>query len=172
MKKIILLVLSLMLIVGCSSESEESNVNVEPIIDVNQFSRINSEQLVQIMGEPESISDFEWTIPATGEFIVGKLYAYEQNKYEFILFEDEVARLNFYSGNYMGYDDSSISFKNENELFGLFNIVPSENFKKIADTNYALRYTPVSDKVAELWIQEIHDDGFDIAKITYNLNFF
>lgn len=170
MKKLISLMLLLLLIAGCSNQTKETNI--EPIIDANQFSRISSEQLVQIMGEPESISDFEWTIPTTGENIVGKLYVYEQNKFEFVLFEDEVVRMTYYSGNYMGYDDSSVSFKDEEEIFSLFNIAPNEHLKKIKDTNFALRFTPVSDKVAELWVQEIQNDQFDIAKVTYNLNYF
>lgn len=150
--------------------NEENNKEV--IIDVNKFSRVSSDKLVSLMGEPEKIEDYEWLIPTTGENIVGKVYIYDQNKYEFILFDDAVARLNVYSGKYMGYDESTMNFDNEEDIFAMFGIKPNSYFKKIADTNYALRYSPVSDTVADVWIQEINDKSFEIAKITYNLNYY
>lgn len=172
---VILLVLSFiigLIGVGDKNTAEKAKESVELIIDTSQFSRISSAELVQIMGEPEKVEDFEWKIPRTNEGIVGKLYIYDKNKYEFILFDDSVVRLNVYSGSFMGYDNSKMTFDNEEDIFTMFAIEPNENLKKIADTNYALRYSPVSDKVADVWIQEINGNEFGIAKITYNLNYF
>jgi len=167
----------LLIIIGAivgNNENSPKNIDksVELVIDVNQFSRISSSELVEIMGEPEKIEDYEWRVPSTNESIVGKMYIYDKNKYEFILFDDMVARLNIYSGSYMGYDNSKMTFKNEKDIFAMFAIEPNERLKKIADTNYALRYSPVSDKVADVWIQEINGNEFGIAKITYNLNYY
>lgn len=173
MKKVIYLFMFCLLLVGCSSNTSGGGTEkVDVIIDVNQFSRISSLELVEIMGEPQKIEDYEWSVPKTGESIVGKLYIYEDSKYEFILFDDKVVKLDMYSGTFMGYDDSRYSFNSEKDIFAMFNIEPNNNMKKTADTNYALRYSPISETVADVWIQEISDNQFDIAKFTYNVNYF
>lgn len=171
---IILTLVILVLLSACSSGStnSSSNKSIEPIIDATQFSKINSTQLVGIMGEPEKIEDFEWTVPKTNQSIVGKLYIYEKNKFEFILFDDIVTRLNVYSGQYWGYDDSIMKFEEKDDIFPLFGIEYNNQIKKVADTNFALRYSPVSDKIEDMWIQEIEDKSFGIAKFTYDLTYF
>lgn len=169
----------LMTIIGFFiGDTEEKVINnnetdkVDKLIDANQFSRISAEELVDIMGEPNSIEDYEWRVPKTGESIVGKLYIYEDNKYEFILFDNQLVRLNVYSGSFMWNSEEKFTFENEESIFKMFNISPNEHLKKVVDNNLTLRYTPVSDKVAEVWIQEIENNQFEIAKITYNLNYF
>lgn len=160
-----------LMLVACNSTSD-SEKEVVPIVDVNQFSKINSTKLIDILGEPEKIEDYEWSVPSTNESIVGKMYIYEKNKYEFILFEDIVSRLNIYSGKFMGYDDTTMTFEKEKDIFSMFGIVPSSNMKKNADTNYALRYSPVSDGIVDVWIQEISGKEFGIAKITYDSKYY
>lgn len=171
-KTIALFVLLLMLGACINTSDSESKGEVTPMIDVNQFSQINSNKLIEILGEPEQIIDYEWLVPSTNKSIVGKMYIYEKNKYEFILFEDKVTRLNIYSGKFMGYDDTSIPFEKEEDIFAMLAIEPNSSMKKTADTNYALRYSPVSDKVSDLWIQEIEGNEFGIAKITYDAQYF
>lgn len=170
MKRVACLLIFCLFLVGCSASTAGGEPEV--VIDVNQFSRISSSDLVEIMGEPKKIDDYEWSVPKSGESIVGKLYIYEDNKYEFILFNDEVSRLNIYSGVYMGYDDSRLPLKNEQDIFSMFNIQPNDSMKKTADNGYTLRFSPVSDTIADVWIQEIKDQQFDIVKITYNVNYF
>ena len=55
-----------------------------------------------------------------------------------------------------------------------FNIELSYSAKLTADTNYAYRISPVNDKVADFWVQDIDTTSktFGMAKITYNLNYF
>lgn len=142
------------------------------VIDVNQFNRISSEKLIQIMGQPQKVDEYMWSVPLTGKSIPAKTYIYEDNKYEFMVLEDSVTRLNVYSGIYWGYDESTFYFENKEDLFSMFNIKPNDDLKKIADTGYALRYSPVSDTVAELWVLEIENSKFGAAKITYNLNYY
>src|SRR5690606_17230109 len=91
----------------------------EVIIDVKQFSRISPDKLVEIMGDPESVEDFQWKIPKTGESIVGELYTYDNNKFEFIVLDNAVVRLNVYSGKWIGHSDEVFSFKNEESIFTL-----------------------------------------------------
>ncbi|MFF2179421.1 hypothetical protein ACFVT8_23660 [Lysinibacillus sp. NPDC058147] len=172
--KVILTLFFLVILSACSSEnsSESSDKSIEPIINATQFSKINSAQLVEIMGKPEKVENYEWLVPKTKQSIVGKLYIYEKNKFEFLLFDDVVTRLNVYSGQYWGYDDSTMNFEKKDDIFPLFGIEPNKQLKKVADTNYALRYSPVSDKIDDVWIQEIEDKNFGIAKFTYDSNYF
>ncbi|KEF40406.1 hypothetical protein M670_00432 [Schinkia azotoformans MEV2011] len=158
-----------------NSSIKTSNVTTEKteiIIDANQFSRISSDELINIMGQPQKIDEYMWLVPSTGKKIPGKTYIYEDNKYEFMVLDDTVTRLSVYSGTYMGYDESIMEFKNEEDLFSMFNIKPNDHVKKVGDTGYALRFSPVSDKVADLWIVEVEDNKFGAAKITYNLNYY
>lgn len=143
-----------------------------PVIDSSEFSRISSAELVEKMGEPESIEDYKWTIPMTGQKIVGKSYVYEKNRFEFILFNDQVARLTVYSDTFWGNGETKMKFTNENDLFHMFGVEKGPNIKKEGESNYAIRYSRVSNKVADFWIQGIDGKEFDSAKITYNANYF
>ncbi|KOS68371.1 hypothetical protein AEA09_07245 [Lysinibacillus contaminans] len=174
MRKISIIFASILLLIisACSAESSKDSQKTEPIIDATKFSRISSAQLIEIMGEPEYVDEYNWLVPSTGKEIPAKTYIYEGNKYEFMVIEDAVTRMSIYSGTYMGYDDTSFEFKNDEDLFSMFNIQPSDDLKKVADTGAALRFTPVSEKVAELWVLEIEKNNFGIAKITYNLNYY
>lgn len=167
-----------LVIAGCTQTTDSATKKVagsevkEVMIDVNKFSRITSAELIEIMGEPQEIQDYEWSVPSTGQSIVGKLYTYEENKYEFILFDDSVARLNVYSGEFWGYDDSTIEFESEQDILDMFNIQPNKQFKKTGGNNFTLRYSPVSDTISDLWIQEIDGNHFGVAKITYNSKYY
>ncbi|UDK97131.1 hypothetical protein EYB33_12845 [Lysinibacillus sphaericus] len=154
------------------SPTQKSTEETSVIIDATQFSRINSAQLIEIMGQPEIIEDYEWLVPKTNKNIVGKLYIYEKNKFEFVLFDDTVSRLNVYSGQFWGYDDSTMEFEKNDDIFHLFGIEPSKQLKKVADTDYALRYKDVSEKIDDMWIQDIKDKTFGIAKFTYDSTYY
>lgn len=171
-KTIVLWPLLLVLLIGCSSTTTDSNREIEVIIDATQFARISVEELTNILGEPQKVEEYKWIKSSNNEKIEGSLYIYENNKFEFLVTDDSVVRLNVYSGEYWGYDDSVMSFKKKDDIFNMFGIVPSERLKKVADTNSALRYSPVSDKVADVWIEDINKNNFGVAKITYNLNYF
>lgn len=171
---VIILAIIITIIVGTnqSSDKEDAKSSVPVIIDATKFSNINSAQLIEILGEPESVEDFKWSMPKNNQSIVGKLYIYEKNKYEFILFDDVVVRLNVYSGQYMGYDNSTMNFDKEEDILPMFGIVHRSTMQKVADTNYALRYEKVSDKVEGVWILEIKNNTFGIAKFTYDSKYF
>ncbi|WPK12231.1 hypothetical protein R6U77_00665 [Lysinibacillus louembei] len=159
------------IVIGNLQNTEKSSV--ETIIDVTQFSKINSAKLIEIMGEPQRIEDYEWRVPKTNQEIVGKLYVYEDSKYEFILFDDIVMQLDMYSGQSKGDTTDIIgSFENKDDIFKLFGITPSSKMKKEADTNYALRYENVSDTVESVRIFDIENGEFGMAKFTYDSKYF
>ncbi|MER2006723.1 MAG: hypothetical protein ABS939_04650 [Psychrobacillus sp.] len=169
MKRLLFLAILMCFVVGCTESSED----VKVIIDTTQFSKVSSEKLISIMGEPEKIEDYEWTIPSSQKSIVGKLYIYEKNKYEFVLFDDAVARLNIYSGVYWGYDESTFQFKKGKEVIKAFGISETyRNMKQTANTGFTERYSPVAEGIDEVGLFEIANDTFGMARITYDSAFY
>ncbi|MEK4425864.1 hypothetical protein [Solibacillus sp. FSL K6-1523] len=169
MKKFMFLVILMCFLAGCT----ESKEDVKVIIDTTQFSNISSEKLISIMGEPEKVEDYEWTIPSTQKSIVGKLYIYEKNKYEFVLFDDAVARLNVYSGVYWGYDESTFQFKKGEDVIKAFGILETyKNMARTVNTGLVEKYSPVAKGIDEVGIFEIDNDTFGMARITYNSDFY
>lgn len=175
MKKIILLLILLMSIVGvgCSnSDSVKSNIVEEPIyIDVNQFSRISSEELIGIMGEPNSREDWNNSTDR-GKFLIE---IYEYDGYAFFIADDSVVRMNIYSEKYYNLDGEGIEFSSEEGIFDMLNIpVDYDKIKRTQDTGFALRYSPVSDKVADVWCIGIDKEKGTIEemKVTFDLNYF
>lgn len=135
----------------------EATAVVIPIIDATQFSRISSEELKSVLGEPESID--EWTY----EGYPTTTYTYNSGTDEFMVVDNTVVRFTHYGRT--AYDA-------ESDIFHLFGITPGKGTAKVADTGATLRYHMVSDKIAEVWILGIEDKTFDIIKITYNLKYF
>lgn len=177
---IMLLVFSILLI-GCvdkdnndvdALKNEEIHVDEDLVyIDVNQFSRITPEELVEIMGEPDSKDDWNNSTDR-GEFLI-EIYEYEG--YSFFIADDSVVRMNIYSEKYYSLDGEGIEFSSEESIFNMLNIpVDYDKIKRTADTGYALRYSPVSDKVADVWCIGIDEEGSSIEeiKVTFNLNYF
>lgn len=142
---------------------------VDMIIDVTQFSRITEDELIKIMGKPSDIEKWNYKISETRQYPT-ITYTYNKNKmtYEFIIIEGKVVRFTINS------EDAKIPFKNNQEVFPMFGITPSDNLKKIVDTGYAFRYHLVSDKIAEVLVLDIDKENksFGIIKFTYNLNYF
>lgn len=68
----------------------EATDAVIPIIDTTQFSRISSEELKSILGEPESID--EWTY----EGYPTTTYTYNSGNDEFMIIDDAVVRFTHY----------------------------------------------------------------------------
>lgn len=164
-----LLLIMVLLIMGCSSST-----NIEPyetLVDVNQFSRISSEELIEIMGEPKRKDEWNNTTDR-GKFLI-TIYLYDD--YEFFIADNSVVRMNIFSEQYNNIDGKGIEFSSEENIFQMLNIpVDYNRIKKVADTGYALRYSPVSDKVAEVWCPTIDKEKntIDHIKVTFNLNYF
>lgn len=153
-------------------EEEGKNEKAPVLIDVNQFSRISAEELVKIMGEPKSKD--KWTNKTSrGEFLIE---IYEYDGYDFFIADNSVVRMNIYSEKYYDRNGEGIKFSSEEDIFHMLNIpVDYDRIKKIADTGFALRYSPVSDKVADVWCVGIdkEEGSIDIGiKVTFNLNYF
>lgn len=164
-KKLIILILVILLCLGVYGCSESTEVSiVEPIIDVTQFFRISPEKLIEVMGKPKEINEWNYN-SANGNTYAATSYYYDNTlgKCEFLIIDNKVVRLNIIK---------EMQFKNEKDILRMFGITITDNIKKVADTGYALRYSPVSDKVAEVCISNINGKKFDDIKITYDLRYF
>lgn len=175
MKKtmIVLLVLLISIITSCSSpDSEGTGITEDSIyIDVNQFSRITEEELIEIMGEPKAKNEWNNTTER-GEFLIEIL---EYDGYDFFIADDSVVRMNIYSDKYYNFDKEGIKFTSEEGIFQMLNIpVNQGKIKRTVDTGHSLRYSPVSDKVADVWCIGIDEEvnSIEEIKVTFNLNYF
>lgn len=176
MKKILLL-LTVIIMSGfctaCGSSSSKNSEPVQVIEDAERFSRINVEELKSLMGDP--VSEDSWINKTSkGDFEVITLsYDKDSNHYEFIIADDSVVRLSIYSNNYYNREGDRFSYIGEkSDICKSFNITLGKNAKKVADTGFAYKLSPVNDKVAIFDIQDIDGDTYGFVKITYNLNYF
>jgi len=140
--------------------------DVDLIVDASQFSRITSAELVNVLGEPNNIENWNYKITESKSYDA-VTYTYQNDQvYEFMLIDDQVVRFTIDSSS------APINFKNEGEIFPMFGITPSENLKKIQTAPSIIRYHLVSNKIAEVWIPDVKDESFGMIKFTYNLNYF
>ena len=148
------------------------NTNTKIILDAKQFSNIAVAELENIMGAPESVED--WTQTVNEQSFPAKTYRYENGRYEFVVIEDKVVRLNIYSPKYNDVNAEDFTYKKESDIFAMFGIKKGNDTTKIADTGNALRYQLVSDEINEVWIPSVDEANktFSLIKITYNQMYF
>lgn len=167
---------------GCgSSGNSAKNVTSEKqkpiLVDSEKFARISTEELLKLMGTPSKTESIRATKTTTGEKVTGTAYHYErfnQKDYiEFLVFEDKVTKLNLFASKEYYRNGDNLPFTNENSLFEMFNVSKTDRVRKTADTGYALRFAPVSDKVADFWILGIDKNAktFGTVKITYDVRY-
>lgn len=157
---------------GTSEKNISEKEEFSPIIvDVNQFAKISSEELIKIFGEPTEKEKINYSSP-NGKKYKTTYYRYNKEGYcfEFLLIDNKVVRFNLITDYFETKEP--IKYKNEKDIFNMFGISPNENLSKIADTGSALRYSPVSDKVGEVWIPMIENQSMNLIKITFDLNYF
>lgn len=154
-------------------KNQESAESITVIEDAEQFSRISTSELKNIMGEP--ISENSWTNKTSkGDFAVTTLsYDKNSNHYEFIIAEDSVVRLTIYSNNYWTKTGDRFPITSDKkDICQSFNISLGENAKKVVDNNFTYILSPVNEKVAMFNVQDIDSDTYGLVIITYNLNYF
>ena len=183
-KWICLMLLSIfgLILNGCgdSGNSAKDVTSEKPktiLVDSEKFARISTEELLKTMGQPSKVESIRATKTTIGEKVTGKAYLYERfnqkDHIEFLVFEDKVIKLNLYASKEYYNEGENLPFTDEKSLFAMFNISPTDRAKKTADTGYALRFAPVSDKVADFWILGINkaEKTFGIAKITFDVRY-
>lgn len=152
--------------------AEPEDETMDLIIDVTKFNGITSEQLINLIGGPDDISELKYK--HDGKKYKSKIYKYPHGMhdlhYEFSTVDDIVTRITVYSKKYYDNDESDIYFKDEDNLFKMFNIVPNSSMDLIAKTPMALRYENVSDEIFELYANgiEMEDNKAFLISVTFD----
>lgn len=188
-KEFLYMVLCLLatVLIGCTPTSgsqvskEKKNEEVKseetvPIFKANDYSRISTSELIEKMGEPESIE--EWTNKTLkGDFpLTTYTYDGEGIHYEFVVTEDAVVRATLYSSEWWSNEGEPFKYTNndKSDIRFQFGISDLGDNAKAKDNNVNYRITQVSDKIARFEVIDIDGENktFGLAKITYNLNYF
>lgn len=170
---LVILPLFLIVAIGVNSTNNVSNShNTTPpleILDCSAFSRISIEELLEKLGEPKKVDDWN-NKTSKGEFQM-QIYSYDFDDFyaEFITYENNVVKLRLFSNSKWKNEGSELK-----DVFSMFGILPDKNLKKTVDTGRTYKFSPVSDKVAEFafFDYDKKDDTFSIVYVTYNLNYF
>ncbi|MEC0229310.1 hypothetical protein [Paenibacillus alba] len=164
MKKVLIMMFSLcLLMTGCAQNSNSDQVGgISPkdtIFDVKKFSQISPDELVQIMGDPESKEN--WNFKGSKNQFPVLTYAYKGGEIEFQFVENKLKRINYH----LPEDASNIG--KLVERFGL-----SENqLKKYKDTNTVVRYYTTIETIYEVYIM-VEDKKTSLFRVDYDKGVF
>lgn len=153
--------------VSSTTSSSASVQSTKLIVDANKFSNISYQQLSKLMGGPgEKDKSGIKLYKSSGDSIVGDIFYYENDKYEFIVADNKVVRFDYTNTGHTKFTDDS-------SLFQMFGLKKAGN-DEIGNYVTALRYSNVSNKIQQFWISSIDSDKktFDEALITYDKNYF
>lgn len=139
------------------------------IEDVMKYSRISTEELVSMLGEPVNVS--EWT---NNEYLL-TTYEYDinSNHYEFVTHEDAVIRLTIYSDKYWNNGNTNFTYKFKNDIPTLFGVTTNDNTKRTS-TGYAISFQINTHAISELYLFDVNEDSkeFGGVKATYDPTYF
>lgn len=152
----------LFLLLGIVSNSTvDFNNKNEIIIDASQFNNINPNQLVELMGQPELIEEWEFKLSENRSYDV-KTYLYNDDAYEFMIIDNKVVRFT--------YNGQRIDYQNSIKLIRLFNLEIDDGIKLVREDSSIIRYQNVNNYVDDFWVT-IFDDNITL-KITYDMKYF
>lgn len=152
-----------------STVSGDEQEKATMIIDANKFSRISPDDLVEILGEPETKEEWEYD-SSNGQTYDAITWTYQSGNHEFLFIDGKVVRFTFYG--------TGETYKDKKQVLSLFGISPGADITLEADTGVAFRYRHVdqSAKIAEFWltgdIGDDEEDSIGTVKITYDLKYF
>ena len=143
------------------------NISKENVTyDITQFANITGEQLIELLGKPDNISNGKCTgsfeIPCTN---------YDYNNLEdygevsFVLVKNKVVRLTSYK---------DYKYSNLKNILSDFNIQKSENCTTVVNNDTALRYRCPNDNIDDFWITSIDEKNksFGFLQITYDMEYY
>ena len=137
MRKRMFLLISVLLIClfiyGCSSSGDNDN---NPMLDVTQFNKVSKEDLIEIMGDPVEVEEWNFDSANGNSYPVTTYFYGDDEELEFLVIDDVVVRLNILR---------EMKISSEKGLLRELGVTNFEKTKKIADTGFALRFSPVSE---------------------------
>lgn len=146
----------------------ERESDIDMIIDANQFALISEEELIKLLGTPESRENWNWTNSRQEKYEAVTL-TYAEGNQEFMLIDGKVIRFTYYG--------KKEKYENAEHALRLFGINPKD-MVKVADTGFAIRYQKnnTNCKIDEFWLIEDStspdDNIIGTVKITYDLSYF
>jgi len=173
MKRIVIIFMSLIGLVlaltGCGEVESAPKTSVNTILDVSQYSRITTEELVSKLGDPISKDEWNYESP-NGQSYATTSYNYEIDGYqvEFLVIENAVVRLNSYTSD---NPDNKFEINEQKDVLSLVGITPRESLIVVEENPSVARYSSVSDVVGEVFAL-LDEKIVTEIKITYNLNYF
>lgn len=175
MKKIIWLIIAGVVLAGILVFAYSvQNMERPYVFDANAFSGITVDELVEKMGTYSEKED--WVNKnSNGSFkLTTYMYDVDENHYEFVVYDNSVARVSVYSQKYWTGEGESFKYQIKKDILTMFDINLSDNAKQIENNGFTWRITSVSDTIDEITVQDIDSKGktFGFVKITYNQKYF
>lgn len=171
MKKITLFfIVVLIFILAACSNSVENSEEIEPILDIPQFSLENQNFVKEKLGEPTSFEDINYQTPSTGANNLLTYFYYDwEGYYSEFAFDDKdrLIRINIYPSDNKDSEFVKTTFE---DLLKQLGITPGENLTKVADTGSAWRYQRVSEGIDEVWaLDDLDEDEISTIKISFDV---
>lgn len=133
---------------------------VKEIIHAEDFSRISTAELVQMMGEPVSIESSDYGVTYLYDDVTG-------HHWEFIIHEDRVVRFTAFSSEWWNRTGDDFYYNKTSDIPKLFGVTVSGS-AKVTDMNVYYEVTSVSNKIAEFKALDVGQGCFGYARITYD----
>ena len=149
---------------GCNKEISTPIVNAETILDVTQYARMTSDELLDKLGEP--LRKDEWTYEnSIGETYPATSYFFEDNHFpiEFIAVENEIIKLNVLASQ---SEVSTMEINKYSDILPLVGIIPSGNMEKVIENSVTARYITINDTVNEVWAT-LDSKKVDYVRVTF-----
>ena len=149
---------------------------VDALLEVEQFSRITEAQLVELLGEPDEKEDWQNRVSdnsgynmTTYRYVDGDV-CYEYDFTTNTAGEKPLVYMIIHF-DYNG-EGSNLGVGLDTAIFDRLGIAPRKTVNIEADTGTAIRWSDVSEKVYEVWPQEVTgDDMVDWVKVKFDPNF-
>lgn len=154
----IVLIIVLILFGSLIQFSTKDIVNIEQVLDVNQYYKsstetISMDDLIKLKGEPEERQNWNYTTSTNTKIPLTTL-SYENYTYDYIFKDNMLIRINI---------NKDIQFNSQNDLFTMFNLT-KHDITTINNTGSSIRIYDTS--VPDLWCG-IDDNTIKWIKITF-----
>ena len=139
--------------------------SVEVIMDVNEYAGISLEELQSKITNLEVGGGIELT-DQNGETVHGETYDLGDSATHFTLVDGRVISLQYWA-------EEDVSYQKEKDIFQMFGITPDKSLEIVGNTGVAIRYSSVSEKVSEFWVQTMDQSAktFSVVMITFDSRF-
>ncbi len=156
---------------GVTNQGEDSGVSTNAdkamcAYDVTQFANITGEQLIALLGEPDSIGNGK----CNGSFEISCTnYDYDNlegyGEASFTLVGDKVVRLTSYN---------EYKFSKVENIMKDFGVQKSKDAAKVANNENALRYRCPTETIDDFWISLIDEENksFGFLQVTYDMEYY